>query len=440
MISRFIHRPLFTAIIIFLLQGSIFACPVSAYEHYDDLGLEEAVRIAEQDLFEHKEKLNRSKQGLQTQQENFEKTRAKEENLFKELAALNTKIIAQSKDLVSLYNQLQVEKIKTQEMKEALEQIQGEKKILAEKTEKRLAAYYRMGDIGVLNITFSSATLPDLVNFHEYYRYMLRHDQDLIKQFRTKLIEVEESRKTHEMQQVKIQEAMKQTTEQQQILAQSKIEQRELLSRLKIEKNLYKQASQALEESTKTLFSELQELEKQAQIAQQNKEEWMISTFPLEPHKKRKPAWMRGFGGQKGLLPPPVKGTVTTLFGETAASKAGTAPPSYGIDFSIPPGAIARAIFKGKVVHTGFVKGYGQLIIISHTDNYYTMTSGIASFLVKAGDIINQGDEIGMVSVHTGQLQGSIHLEIRLKTEALDPLSWLDPQTLIISPGLQTQH
>ncbi len=435
----FLQKPIRLAVLISLLQGIVLVGPALAYEHIDDLGLQEAVRIAEQDLFEHKKKLGRVQQGLLEQQENFEQTRQQEENLLNELAELDGKIIEESTLLVDLYNQLQVEKLKTEEMQAAFDVLKGEKGILARQTEKRLAAYYRMGDIGVLNITFSSATLPELVNFHEYYRHMLRHDQALIERFRGKLIEFEESRKSHQAQQAHLEAAMNQTKEQQLLLAETKVVRRELLSRIKAEKNLYRNAADVLEESAKALLSGLEEFEKQAEIAHQQKEEWMIGAFPLEPHKKRKPGWMRGFGGQKGLLPPPVVGTLISLFGDNAASLAGEAQPSSGVDFNVGRGALIRATFKGKVVYTGFVKGYGQMIIISHTDGYYTMTSGMANFLVKPGDIVSQGDEIAMASDHVGQLQGAIHLEIRLKTAAEDPLAWLDPTFIVMAPGLETK-
>ncbi len=433
----FLPKPIHLAVLISLLHGIVLGGPAVAYEYSDDLGLQEAVRFAEQDLFEHKKKLGRVQQGLKEQQQNFEQTRQQEENLLNELAELDGKIIEESTLLVDLYNQLQVEKLKTVEMQEALDLLKGEKDILARLTEKRLAAYYRMGDIGVLNITFSSATLPELVNFHEYYRHMLRHDQTLIERFRSKLIEFEESRKSHQAQQAHLEEAMNQTKEQQLLLAETKVVRRELLTRIKAEKNLYRNAADLLEESAKALLSGLEEFEKQAEIAHQQKEEWMIGAFPLEPHKKRKPSWMRGFGGQKGLLPPPVVGTLISQFGDNAASLAGEAQPSYGVDFNVERGALIRATYKGKVVYTGFVKGYGQMIIISHTDGYYTMTSGMATFLVKPGDLVSQGDEIAMASDHVGQLQGAIHLEIRLKTAAEDPLDWLDPTFIVMAPGLE---
>jgi septal ring factor EnvC (AmiA/AmiB activator) len=437
MIRRFPLRPLLGRVLFVLLPVLFLAAPSRAYEYRDDFGLQEAVRFAEQDLFEHKKKLNRIQQGLQIQQENFEQTRQIEENLLLELAGLDEKIITESTLLVSLYNQLQVEKLKAEETQAALDEIKAEKNVLARQTEKRLAAYFRMGDIGVLNITFSSTTLPELVNFHEYYRHMLRHDQQLISRFRGKLVELEESRKSHEAQQNVLEDAMNQARNQQQVLAETKATQRELLARIKAEKNLYRQAADQLEQTAQSLIADLEDLEKQAAIAHQQKEEWMISSFPLEPHKKRKPTWLRGFVGQQGLLPPPVTGTVITLFGPANAALADQAQPSAGIDFKIEPNAVIRAIFKGKVVHAGFVQGYGQLIIISHTDGYYTLTSGMHTFLVKPGDIVNQGDEIGMASGHTGQLQGAIHLEIRQKTEAEDPLAWLDPTLIVLAPDLQ---
>ena len=294
MIRRLPKRPLFLAIIITLLQGLVLSGPASAYEHGDDLGLEEAVRFAEQDLFEHKKKLTTVQQGLQAQQENFEQTRQKEANLLNELGEIDAHIIEESKLLVSFYNQLQIEKLKAEETLAALEATKVGKNILAQQTKTRLAAYYRMGDIGVLNITFSAATLPELVTFHEYYRHMLRHDQTLISRFRGKLAELEESRKYHEEQQVDLEEAMNKAKEQQGILAETKLERRELLTRIKTEKDLYRQATEVLEDAAKDLLATLEDLEKQTEIAHKQKEEWMISTFPLEPHKKRRPGWMRG--------------------------------------------------------------------------------------------------------------------------------------------------
>jgi septal ring factor EnvC (AmiA/AmiB activator) len=437
MTCRLFKKSLFWAFLIIMLQGVLLARPTLAYEYGDDLGLEEAVRFAEQDLFEHKKKLRQVQQGLHTQQENFEQKRRVEEDLLHELGEIESKIITESQELVSLANQLQIEKRQTAESLVRLEAIQAEKTNLARQTEKRLAAYYRMGDIGVLNITFSAATLPDLVTFHEYYRHMLRHDKTLIARFRDKLADLEQSRQSHQEHQVELEEAMNKAKQQQEILAAAKEARKEVLGRIKMEKELYRQAADVLEEAARDLLTGLEDFEKESEIAHKQKEAWMIATFPLEPHKKRRPGWMRGFAGQKGSVPPPVAGTLTGASGDNAAALTDEAQPSHGVDFHTEPGALVRAVFKGKVVHAGFVKGYGQLFIISHNDGYYTMTSGMTTFLVKPGDSVDQGDGIGMASDHIGSLRSPIHLEIRLKTEPEDPLAWLDPRHIVMPPGLR---
>ncbi|MDR9500444.1 MAG: peptidoglycan DD-metalloendopeptidase family protein [Desulfurivibrionaceae bacterium] len=431
------QKPLFWALLIIMLQGVLLARPALSYEYGDDLGLEEAVRFAEQDLFEHKKKLRQVQQGLHTQQENFEQKRRVEENLLHELGEIESKIIAESQELVSLANQLQREKLQTAESLARLEAIQAEKHNLAQKTEKRLAAYYRMGDIGLLNITFSAATLPDLVTFHEYYRHMLRHDKTLIARFRDKIGDLEQSRQSHQEQQVELKEAMHKARQQQGILAATKEARKEVLGRIKMEKELYRQAADVLEEAARDLLTGLEDFEKESEITHKQKEAWMIATFPLEPHKKRRPGWMRGFAGQKGSMPPPVTGTLIGVAGDNAAALPHEAQPSHGVDFNTEPGALVRAVFKGKVVHAGFIKGYGQLVIISHNDDYYTMTSGMTTFMVKPGDRVNQGDGIGMASEHIGALRSPIHLEIRRKTEPEDPLAWLDPRQIVTAPGLR---
>nr|MDA3835098.1 peptidoglycan DD-metalloendopeptidase family protein [Spirochaetales bacterium] len=334
----------------------------------------------------------------------------------------------------AMYKEMQVQKLKTFEKKAALESTDSEKRLLARQTEKRLAAYYRMGDIGVLNITFSTSTLPELVNFHEYYRYMLRQDQQLIKRFRVKLKELQQAREAHIVEAKRLKVAMGDTKQQQIILAATKKEQQQIVAQIQIEKSLYQEAAKQLEQSAQALINDIEDLEKKAKQAQIEKEEWMIATYPIEPHKKRKPAWLRGIGGHQKQLTPPIMGTVTKLYtGDSSAP----GDLNFGVDFKMAPQSKIRATFKGKVVHTGFVKGYGQLVIISHSDGYYTLTSSVNTITVKEGDTVQQGDEIGFATQHRANMLPDLHFEIRLREKPLDPLDWLDKNYIIFSPELE---
>lgn len=408
-----------------------------ADEFVDDLDLEEAVRIAEEDLYQHRYQLSRMNQGLQQQEQKLEKTEVKEQQLLQELTEIDQRLLDDSALLVKLYKDMQVQKLKTLEKKAFLESTSEEKRILALQTQKRLAAYYRMGEIGVLNITFTSSSLPDLVNFHEYYRYMLRQDRELINKFRVKLTELQQARQAHIAEAKRLETALEDTKQQQTILAATKKSRFEIIEKLQVKKALYKEAASQLESSAQALIHDIEALEKEAKQAKLAKEEWMIATYPIEPHKKRKPAWLRGFGGHQKKLPPPVMGAVTKLFSDDIS---GRNTANFGINFKIRAEARIRAVFKGKVVHTGFVKGYGQLVIISHSDNYYTLTSSVNTITVKKGDLVEQGDEIGYISQHQARLQQDLHFEIRKKEVPLDPLDWLDLNYIIFTPELEAKQ
>jgi septal ring factor EnvC (AmiA/AmiB activator) len=77
------------------------------------------------------------------------------------------------------------------------------------------------------------------------------------------------------------------------------------------------------------------------------------------------------------------------------------------------------------VVYTGWFKGYGNLIILDHGNEYYTLYAHVAEIVVKEGDDVRQGQRIGTVG-DTGSLAGPrLYFEVRFQGRPLDPTEWL---------------
>jgi len=57
------------------------------------------------------------------------------------------------------------------------------------------------------------------------------------------------------------------------------------------------------------------------------------------------------------------------------------------------------------VIYTGWFKGYGNLIIVDHGTEYYTLYAHIAEIEVKEGEDVRQGQRIGTVG-DTASLAG----------------------------------
>ena len=73
------------------------------------------------------------------------------------------------------------------------------------------------------------------------------------------------------------------------------------------------------------------------------------------------------------------------------------------------------------------------MVIISHTDGFYTLTAGVSRFLVSKGDIVEAGDPVAMTSGHVGELAEPIHFEIRQRNTALDPLKWFAADKIVVA-------
>ena len=72
-------------------------------------------------------------------------------------------------------------------------------------------------------------------------------------------------------------------------------------------------------------------------------------------------------------------------------------------------------------MYTGWFKGYGNLIILDHGNDYYTLYAHVAEIHVKEGDDVRQGQRIGSVG-DTGSLDGPrLYFEVRYQGRPQDP-------------------
>ncbi|MEV4757375.1 M23 family metallopeptidase [Micromonospora sp. NPDC049559] len=96
-----------------------------------------------------------------------------------------------------------------------------------------------------------------------------------------------------------------------------------------------------------------------------------------------------------------------------------------GVDLAATEGTPYRAIHDGTVEKAGWYGGYGNCVIIRHTDGTESIYGHSSRLLVKEGQQVKAGDTIGLVG-STGHSYGShLHLEIHVKGEPTDPIPWL---------------
>jgi septal ring factor EnvC (AmiA/AmiB activator) len=125
------------------------------------------------------------------------------------------------------------------------------------------------------------------------------------------------------------------------------------------------------------------------------------------------------------LLFPVPGGQIEARFGRAVDPRFGTVTLQRGIDVRAPEGAPVRAVHGGTVVHAGWFRGYGNLMIIDHGDGMFSLMAHLATLDRAVGDEVRRGDQLGTVG-DTGSLKGSyLYFELRDGQKPLDPEPWL---------------
>lgn len=116
----------------------------------------------------------------------------------------------------------------------------------------------------------------------------------------------------------------------------------------------------------------------------------------------------------------PVGGKIVDVFQESEGKR------HQGIDIASTLGTPIMASNAGKVIYSNnTIKGYGNLIILRHSEEFVTVYAHNQINLVEEGIWVSKGQIIGKVG-QTGNATGPhLHFEIRRNSKAVDPLLFL---------------
>ncbi|MFZ5657783.1 MAG: peptidoglycan DD-metalloendopeptidase family protein [Pseudomonadota bacterium] len=100
-------------------------------------------------------------------------------------------------------------------------------------------------------------------------------------------------------------------------------------------------------------------------------------------------------------------------------------PTRQGIDIAGTAGAPVRAAADGTVVYSGAgLVGYGELVIIKHSENWLSAYGHNRRRLVNEGQLVKAGEQIAEMG-RSGAPRDMLHFEIRYNGRPVDPLHYL---------------
>lgn len=363
------------------------------------------------------------KRTIQKKRLEAQKVLKKEMKLLGELERVDRRLEKEQDLAQKIVRQLSISRGKSHKLNTDIEKIfrriEHRKKLLV----RRLSAMYKLSRVGIMAALFSAASFPDLLMRFKYLSLTARVDSNLIGGYQDDLNRLEEQKRILSREIMLQRNLRQENNERLRSFNKAKEQKKKLLHRVRMEKTTHMQALMELEKANEELnrmMASLQPLEegRHPKLSSLN-----VPYKPEMPGKDRSRAV--SIEQSKGKLRSPVKGKIIERFGRKRHPRFNTVTFQKGVDIATSIGSEIKSIFKGQVIYSGWFPGYGKMLIIDHGKSYYSVYAHSSRLLKKVGDIVVEGEMIGLAG-ETGSLKGPcLYFEIRHHGVPLDPLDWI---------------
>lgn len=135
---------------------------------------------------------------------------------------------------------------------------------------------------------------------------------------------------------------------------------------------------------------------------------------------------------KSSLLLQPMANGIASSFGKRVDPINNTMKFHKGIDISRPPGTEVFAWSDGVISRSGWLRGYGLTVDVTHADGMKTRYAHLMRTTVKKGQKIAKGQIVGRVG-DTGRTTGpNLHFEVAVAGKITDPQEYLSRITEIV--------
>ena len=139
---------------------------------------------------------------------------------------------------------------------------------------------------------------------------------------------------------------------------------------------------------------------------------------------KRRPAVASAPPLRVGGLGWPVAGNLLASFG----GRLPDGRRSDGVLIAAPAGTAIKAVADGTVVFADWMTGYGNILIVDHSNGYMSLYAHADGLLKDPGTPVRRGDPVATVGTSGGQEMAALYFELRRNGAPVNPAGWLTRQ------------
>ena len=344
--------------------------------------------------------LQQKQQGAQSRLGDIQSSKGKKQREFN---SLNTSIsrkeqelLATQKDLGYLESQLSATEKMVSEAELDLKDAEGRLKVRTKLLSARVRAMYEVGTVNYLDVLLNSANFSDFLGRFRLLKDIVGKDVELFQQVKAERRLIAEKKSLLEQKRATIASLKEQTAAKKQVIEAQKVD---------------------LDRQKNAVSKDLVLLEAQEDEEIRLAEEYGRQIAEIQ-------AKLRRAGGKLSMIWP-VRGLITSPFGNRVDPILRKWKYHNGLDIGVPMGTPVKAAESGEVIISSYLTGYGNTVVIDHGGGISTWYAHNSRFKVSVGQEVKQGDVIALAG-STGYSTGPhVHFEVRDKGIPKQPLDWL---------------
>ena len=385
-----------------------------------------------EDILQKESELSSIKTEIKNLETELASKSAAQKKSFEAVENLNKQNFLINKVLGELRTEINKKEAEIKIVERKIVQTESEVKILQENYAKYVKAIYKKGQYNELESLFDASSLQQAI-MRTYYLQVFskQREKDLIKLQRKKSELAESKSKLNKERNEKLLLVDKKDDEKK-ILTQKLNEKKKVLKSIEKNKNELKKILAAKKESQKKIEQLIVQLIERE--AAGNKDQFATNDKSTGENKIRdenvsydidlNTSSFASFAELKGKMIWPLhKGRVIRKFGENKNKSLNTVTLNYGVDIKADKDKNVRSVGEGVVAAIDWLPGYGNVIIVSHKNDYRTVYGHVSEIFVSEGDKIKSGSVLALVD--EGIDGYVLHFEIWKGRDKQNPETWL---------------
>ena len=336
-------------------------------------------------------------QQMEEQQRRAEQARRKERSVSEQLRLIQGELDSAQGEFDAINDQLEHTEEQIQANIELSARLVKRLEAQTKTLHRRLRDIYKNGQVNYLDVLFGAKDFNDFVSRMDILKKILAYDNALIQGTKADRAALVKAKEQLEADRGKIVELRKLAAVKRDQVASRRQERQGVLNAATYERETAEQAYRELIETSK----EIEQMIRRIQSGEKN------------------------VGGSTGTMLWPADGEITSPFGWRTHPIFGTQRLHTGIDIGADYGDTVRAADGGVVIHSDWMGGYGNAVIIDHGNGISTLYAHNSQLLVSEGQAVGKGQAISRVG-STGYSTGPhLHFEVRQNGSPVNPLNFL---------------